>query len=61
MYKLYYTIAILSQKGELFTGPGVRKLAGINEDHDETKEVEAPDLKDTEWECIFIQGRKAYG
>ena len=62
---IYIYIVILKQlqKGELYTGPGVRILAGADviEGYDETKEVEAPDLTDTEWECVFIQGKKAYG
>ena len=49
------------QKRELFTGPGVRKLIGVGEGYDETKEIVAPDLSDTEWDCLFIQGIKTYG
>lgn len=49
------------QNGKLYTGPGVFKLAGVGQCHDEAKEVKAPDLSGTEWECIFIQGRKGYG
>ena len=54
-------IIIINQKGDLYTGPGVRNLIGAYKGYDETKEIRAPNLSDTEWECIFIQGRKAYG
>ena len=48
-------------QNELFTGPGVRNLIGIAEDYDDTKEIEAPDLSNTEWDCIFIQRKGGYG
>ena len=51
----------LQNTKELFTGPGVRQLIGAAEDYDGTKEISPPDLSETEWECIFIQGKKAYG
>ena len=47
--------------GELFTGPGVRHLIGATGDYDETKMIDPPNLSDTKWKCIFIQGKRAYG
>ena len=42
-------------------GPGVRHLIGAAEDYDGTKEIDPPNLSGTDWDCIFIQGVKAYG
>ena len=54
----YYYI---QQDGELFTGPGVRKLIGAEGDYDSTSELSPPRFNDeNNWDCIFIQGR-AYG
>ena len=55
------TIYWNAQKGELFTGPGVFKLAGVGKYHDDTKEIKAPNLRDTDWKCIFIQGKMNFG
>ena len=39
----------------------MRHLVCASGDYDETEVIMPPDLSDTDWECIFIQGKKAYG
>ena len=39
----------------------MRHLIGATGDYDETKMINPPNLSDTKWKCIFIQGKRAYG